>query len=57
MKIIYEKCGVKNYMKEDHRRYKRNFCTYKNKAWKKAGKYGNQTFDLRHKGALHYHLN
>ena len=25
MEIIYENCGVKNYMKEDHRSYKRNF--------------------------------
>ena len=25
MKIIYENCGVKNYMKEDHRSYRRNF--------------------------------
>ena len=25
MKIIYENCGVKKYMKEDHRSYKRNF--------------------------------
>ena len=24
MKIIYENCGVKNYMKEDLRSYKRN---------------------------------
>ena len=25
-KIIYAKCGVKNYMNEDHRSYRRNFC-------------------------------
>ena len=25
MEIIYENCGVKNYMKEDHRSYKLNF--------------------------------
>ena len=24
MKIIYENCGVNNYMKEDHRSYRRN---------------------------------
>ena len=28
MKIIYANCGVKNYMKEDHRSYnRRNFCS------------------------------
>ena len=27
MKIIYENCGVKNYMKKDHRSYRRNFCS------------------------------
>ena len=26
MKIMYENCGVKNYMKEDHHSYRRNFC-------------------------------
>ena len=25
-KIIYAKCGVKNYMNEDRRSYRRNFC-------------------------------
>ena len=25
MEIIYQNCGVKNYMKEDYRSYKRNF--------------------------------
>ena len=39
MNIIYENCGVKNYMKEYHRSYKRNFCSCEKKAWKKsAGK-------------------
>ena len=27
MKIIYGNCGVKNYMKEDHRSCRRNFCS------------------------------
>ena len=31
MKIIYENCGVKNYMKEDHRSCRRNFCVGKRK--------------------------
>ena len=26
MKIVNVNCGVKNYMKEDHRSYIRNFC-------------------------------
>ena len=29
MKIIYENCGVNNYMKEDHRSYRRNFAVAK----------------------------
>ena len=32
MKIIYVNCGVKNYVKEDHRRYIRNFCSCEKKA-------------------------
>ena len=39
MKIIYENCGVKNYMKEDHCSYWRNFCSCEKKAWKNAGLY------------------
>ena len=31
MKIMYENCGVKNYMKEDHRSCGRNFCVGKRK--------------------------
>ena len=31
MKVIYENCGVKNYMKEDHRSCRRNFCVGKRK--------------------------
>ena len=39
MNIIYENCGVKNYMKEYHHSYKRNFRSCEKKAWKKsAGK-------------------
>ena len=30
MKIIYVNCGVKNYMKVDHRSYRRNFCSCEN---------------------------
>ena len=33
MKIIYENCGVKNYMKKDHRSYRCNFCSCEKKAW------------------------
>ena len=29
-------CGVKNYVKEDHRSCRRNFCSYEKKAWKKS---------------------
>ena len=32
MKIIYVNCGLKNYMKEDHRSYIRNFCSFEKKA-------------------------
>ena len=36
MKIIYVNCGVKkNYTKEDHRSYIRNFCSCGKIAWKK----------------------
>ena len=40
MKIIYEYCEVKNYMKEDHRSYRRNFCSCQKKAWKNSGLHG-----------------
>ena len=46
MKIIYVNCGVKNYMKEDHRRYVRNFCSCKTKPEKNSGLYGIRTVDL-----------
>ena len=32
MKIIYVNCRVKNYMKVDHRSYRRNLCSYEKKA-------------------------
>ena len=28
MKNVYVNCGVKNYLKEDHRSYIRNLCSY-----------------------------
>ena len=33
MNIIYENSGVKNYMKEDHRSCRRNFCSWEKKAF------------------------
>ena len=56
MKIICENCGVKNYMKQDHRSYKRNFCSCEKKAWKKLGLYGIRTLDLCNTGAALYQL-
>ena len=36
MKIIYENCGVKNCIKEeDHRSYRRNFCSCEKETLKK----------------------
>ena len=35
MIVIYVNCGVKNYVKVDHRSYRRNFCSCETKAWKK----------------------
>ena len=32
MKIIYVKCGVKNYLKDDPSSYIRNFCSCEKKA-------------------------
>ena len=43
MKITYENCRVKNYTKEDHRSYRRNFCSCEKKAWKNSGLYGIRT--------------
>ena len=49
MKIIYENCGVKNYMKEIHR----HFCSCEKKAWKiQAG--GIRTLDLCDTGVALY---
>ena len=31
----YVNCGVKNYLKEDHRSYIHNLCSWEKKAWKK----------------------
>ena len=36
MKIVYVSCGVNNhYMKVDHWSYRRHFCSWEKKAWKK----------------------
>ena len=35
MKTMYVNCGVKSYMKIDLSSYRRNFCSYEKKAWKK----------------------
>ena len=49
---MYENCGVKNDMKEDHRSYRRNFSVAKRKPEKKnSGLYGIQTLDLCDTGA------
>ena len=56
MKIMHENCGVKNYMREDHRSYKRNFCSWEKKAWKKLGLYGIRTLCLCDTGAALYQL-
>ena len=56
MKIIYENCGVKNYMKEDHRSYRRNFCSWEKKAWKNSGLYEIRTLDLCDTAAALYQL-
>ena len=34
MNVIYVNCGVKNYVRENHRSYLRNFCCCEKKAWK-----------------------
>ena len=52
MEIIYENCGVKNHMKEDHRSYRRNFCSCEKKDWKKkSGLYGIRTLAVWDTGA------
>ena len=35
---MYVNCRVKNYMKVDHRSYRRNLCSYEKKEWKKKRK-------------------
>ena len=40
MKTIYAKCGVKNYMNEDHRSYRRNFSSCGKKAAKDSSSVG-----------------
>ena len=57
MKIIYVNCGVKNYLKEDHRSSIRNLYSCEKKAWKKnSGLYGIRTLDLCDTGAALYQL-
>ena len=57
MKIIYVNCGVKNYLKEDHRSYIRNLCSCEKKAQEKnSGLYGIRTLDLCDTGAALYQL-
>ena len=52
MKIIYVNCGVKNYLKEDHRSYIHNLCSCEKKVCKKnLGLYWIQTFDFCETGA------
>ena len=38
MKIIYVNCRDKNYVKVDHRSYRRNLCSCEKKAWKNKKK-------------------
>ena len=45
MKIIYENCGVKNYMKEIHR----HFCSFEKKAWKNSGWWDSNPWPLRYR--------
>ena len=50
-------CEPKNYMKVDHRSYRRNSRSYEKKAWKKnPGLYGIRTLDLRNTGAALHQL-
>ena len=53
MKIIYEN---KNCSKEDHRSYRRNFCSCEKKVWKNSGLYGIRTLDLCDTDAALYQL-
>ena len=56
MEILYENCGVKNYMREEHRSYIRNFCSCEKKALKNSGLYGIRTLNLCDTGAALYQL-
>ena len=56
MKILYENYGVKNYMREEHRSYIRNFWSCEKKAWKNSGLYGIRTLNLCDTGAALYQL-
>ena len=42
--------------KEDHRGYRRNFCSREKKAWKKLGLHRIRTFDFYDTGAALYQL-
>ena len=53
MKIIYVNCGVKNYLKEDHRSYMQ---LRKESLKKNSGLYGIRTLDLCDTGAVLYQL-
>ena len=48
MKIIHVNCGVKNYMKVDHRSYRRNFRSCEKEAWKGIVRDSNP-WPLRHR--------
>ena len=51
MKIICVNSGAKNYMKVDHRSYRRNFRSFEKKARKNSGLYGIRTLVLCDAGA------
>ena len=44
-------------MKEDHRSYRRNFCSCEKSLKKNSGLYGIRTLDLSDTGAALYQLN
>ena len=50
MKIIYENCGVKNYMKEDHCSYR-----HKKKAWR-IDNLCNDYFQTHFDSKIDYHI-
>ena len=51
MKIIYVNCGVKKYLKEDHRSYTQLMQLRKESLKKNLGLYWIQTFDFCETGA------